>query len=120
MGISSTSEENLLEQARCYRVVTDIMLSHDNCPSMVIWGLKDNNSWREASNPLLYTAQLYRKPAWYAVRSALRHRTLGDTSVQPVRHTDTTVGTRYNLSGQKVNANYKGIVVRNGKKYVMK
>ena len=118
MGIPSTSEENLLEQARCYRVVTDIMLSHDNCPSMVIWGLKDNNSWREASNPLLYTAQLYRKPAWYAVRSALRHRTLGDTSVQPVRHTGTTVSTRYNLSGQKVNANYKGIVIVNGQKVV--
>ncbi|MBO7379166.1 MAG: endo-1,4-beta-xylanase [Bacteroidales bacterium] len=82
MGIPSTSAENLEEQARNYRVVTDIVLNNDNCPNLVIWGLKDNNSWREASNPLLYTAELSRKPAWYAVRSALRHRTLSTEPVQ--------------------------------------
>ena len=76
MGTPSTSATNLEEQARNYRVVTDIMLSNDNCPTMVVWGLKDNDSWRSDSNPLLYTAQLARKPAWYAVRSAIRHLTL--------------------------------------------
>ncbi len=79
MGIPSTSQANLEEQARNYRVITDIVLNNDNCPNMVIWGLKDNNSWRD-SNPLLYTAGLGRKPAWKAVRSALRHRVLEDKS----------------------------------------
>ena len=76
MGIPSTSDADLLEQARNYRVVTDIVLNNDNCPSMVIWGIKDNDSWRSASNPLLYTSGLARKKAWYAVRSALRHRAI--------------------------------------------
>ena len=74
MGAPSTSEADLYEQARNYRVITDIVLNNDNCPSLVIWGLKDNDSWRSGSNPLLYNASLERKPAWYAVRSALRHR----------------------------------------------
>ena len=123
MGIPDTSEKNLLEQARNYRVITDIMLNHDNCPSMVIWGLKDNNSWRETSNPLLFTAQLDKKPAYYAVRSALRHRYLVKLAdgIRPAISTKTTTnGIRYNLSGQKVNADYKGIVIVDGKKMLKK
>lgn len=79
MGVPSTSSANLEEQARNYRVITDIVLNNDNCPNMVIWGLKDNNSWRDSSNPLLYTSGIGKKPAWYAVRSALRHRTLDNS-----------------------------------------
>ena len=124
MGIPDTSEKSLLEQARLYRVITDIMLNHDNCPSMVIWGLKDNNSWRETSNPLLFTAQLDKKPAYYAVRSALRHRYLvkQETGIRPAISTKTSSinGVRYNLSGQKVNADYKGIVIVDGKKMLNK
>ena len=120
MGISNTSDENLLEQARNYRVITDIVLNHNNCPSMVIWGLKDNNSWRESSSPLLFTAQMSKKPAFYAVRSALRHRTLVESGIYPVLRTENTDGNIYNLSGQKVGADYKGIVIINGKKVVKK
>ena len=122
MGIPDTSEKNLQEQARLYRVITDIMLNHDNCPSMVIWGLKDNNSWRESSNPLLFTAQLDKKTAYYAVRSALRHRYLvkQETGIRTAVSTKTTNGNIYNLAGQKVNADYKGIVIVDGKKMVKK
>ena len=123
MGIPDTSEKNLLEQARLYRVITDIMLKHDNCPSMVIWGLKDNNSWRESSSPLLFTAELEKKPAWYAVRSALRHHYLvkQQTGIQTAITTKTTTsGNIYNLAGQKVSADYKGLVIANGKKMLKK
>ena len=123
MGIPDTSEKNLQEQARLYRVITDIMLNHDNCPSMVIWGLKDNNSWRESSNPLLFTAQLDKKPAYYAVRSALRHRYLvnQESGIHTAVSTKaSTSGNIYNLSGQKVNADYKGIVIVDGKKMLKK
>ena len=116
MGIPDTSDANLEEQARSYRVITDIMLNHDNCPSMVIWGLKDNNSWRESSNPLLFTAQLDKKPAYYAIRSALRHRTLIEAGIRPVRQTKTNDGSIYNLAGQKVGDDYQGIVIIDGKK----
>ena len=123
MGIPSTSEANLLEQARNYRVITDIMLNHDNCPSMVIWGIKDNDSWREASNPLLYTAGLGKKSAWYAVRSALRHRTLGSSSVSPMRYDSVvTEGAVYSLDGRRVkgSALRPGIYIKNGKKFIVK
>lgn len=116
MGIPNTSEANLEEQARNYRVVTDIVLNHDNCPSMVVWGIKDDDSWREASNPLLYTSGLGKKPAWYAVRSALRHRTLTDTGIHAMQQTKRTDGNVYNLSGQKVSPDYRGIVIVEGKK----
>ncbi len=116
MGISDTSAENLEEQARNYRVITDIMLNHDNCPSMVIWGLKDNNSWRESSSPLLFTAQCDKKPAWYAVRSALRHHFMTETGIHPIRQTKPTDGNIYNLSGQKVGSDYHGIVIIDGRK----
>ena len=115
MGVPSTSEANLTEQARNYRVVTDIVLNNDNCPSMVIWGIKDNDSWREASNPLLYTSSLDKKPAWYAVRSSLRHRTLTASGISTVNKTPKTDGKIYNLAGQRVDANYRGIVIVDGK-----
>ena len=121
MGINNTSTENLQEQARNYRVITDIMLNHDNCPSMVIWGLKDNNSWRESSSPLLFTAQMSKKPAYYAVRSALRHRTLVEgNGIHSILCTKNIDGNIYNLAGQKVSADYKGVVIINGKKVLNK
>ena len=116
MGIPDTSDASLGEQARSYRVITDIMLNHDNCPSMVIWGLKDNNSWRESSSPLLFTAQLDKKPAYYAVRSALRHRALIESGIRAVRQTVKNDGNIYNLAGQKVGADYQGIVIIDGRK----
>ena len=117
MGISGTTAADLEEQARQYRIITDIVLNNDNCPNMVIWGLKDNDSWRSGSNPLLFDSGMGKKPAWYAVRSALRHRTLGnETGILPIRHTKRTDGNSYNLAGQKVSADYKGIVIVDGKK----
>ncbi len=120
MGIPSTSEQNLLEQARNYRVITDIMLNHDNCPSMVIWGTKDNESWRSASSPLLYDSGMGKKKAWYAVRSALRHRIINDTAIRPLSYQAKTISSIYNLAGQKVEGSYKGLVIVNGKKVIMK
>ena len=116
MGIPDTSEASLEEQARSYRVITDIMLNHDNCTSMVIWGLKDNNSWRESSSPLLFTAQLDKKPAYYAVRSALRHRALTESGIRSVRQSAKGDGHIYNLAGQKVGADYQGIMIIDGRK----
>jgi GH35 family endo-1,4-beta-xylanase len=123
MGISSTSSKNLEEQARNYRVITDIVLNNDNCPSMVIWGLKDNNSWRESSNPLLYTSSIGKKPAWYAVRSALRHRIIVNetTGVQEVRlEPATSVDVFYDLQGRRVSHPTKGLYLSNGKKVVIR
>jgi GH35 family endo-1,4-beta-xylanase len=130
MGIPSSTAANLEEQARNYRVITDIVLNNDNCPSMLIWGIKDNDSWREASSPLLYTSGLGKKKAWYAVRSALRHRALvAPSSVG--RHTMATNGTDgtngtddvlYDLSGRRVQdaSPRPGLYIRGGRKVVVR
>ena len=121
MGISSTSAKDLEEQARNYRVITDIVLNNDNCPNLVIWGIKDNDSWRSASNPLLYTSGLGKKKAWYAVRSALRHRFLEkeQTGIKPfsVNHVNDK-NTVYDLSGRRVNTENlrPGVYIKAGKK----
>ena len=120
MGVGSTSAKDLEEQARNYRVVTDIMLNNENCPSMVIWGIKDNDSWRSGSNPLLYTAQLGRKPAWYAVRSALRHRSLV-TDVKPVQAAVAPSDAIYDLKGCRIGSGSlkPGIYIKGGKKMLV-
>lgn len=120
MGIPSTSAKDLEEQARNYRVITDIVLNNDNCPSLLIWGIKDNDSWREGSNPLLYTASLGRKPAWYAVRSALRHRVLTtDINNSPANRVDSR--TIYDLSGRRVEGGQlrPGLYISDGRKILV-
>ena len=122
MGIPSTSAADLLEQARNYRVITDIVLNNDNCPNMLIWGIKDNDSWRTNSNPLLYTSGLGKKKAWYAVRSALRHRSLQTTSINTLHPSPFTLHPSpiFDLSGRQVNEESlrPGIYIRNGKKFI--
>lgn len=127
MGIPNTSTANLEEQARNYRVITDIVLNNDNCPNLVIWGLKDNNSWRESSSPLLYTAGVGKKPAYYAVRSALRHRAIQketETSVEELSlnpQPSTLNSPWYTLSGMKLEGEptQPGIYIKDGIKYVI-
>ena len=125
MGIPSTSAANLEEQARNYRVITDIVLNNDNCPNLVIWGLKDNNSWREASSPLLYDAGVGKKPAYYGVRSALRHRVLQADGIgqlkmrqfQPRKANDW-----YTLDGRRLTTKPKlqGFFIQGGIKYLFR
>ena len=125
MGISSTTAANLEQQALNYRVVTDVVLNNDNCPYMVVWGLKDNDSWRSSSSPLLYTAGLAKKPAFYAVRSALRHRVLQKESAGLVPVADSRQQQQsavvYDLWGRKTNAWQlkPGIYVSEGRKFVV-
>ena len=122
MGIPSTTATNKEEQARMYRMITDIVLKNDNCPSMVVWGIKDNDSWRSGSNPLLYDSGMGKKPAWYGVRSALRHRALA-SSVGAVRRDGiATHSDVYTLDGRRVSAASlkPGLYIKDGKKFVVK
>jgi autotransporter-associated beta strand protein len=123
MGIPSTTATNKEEQARLYRMITDIVLKNDNCPSMVIWGIKDNDSWRSGSNPLLYDSGMGKKPAWYGVRSALRHRALSTGVSEKVIVNSDKFATApiYDLQGRKVTSQLKsGLYIKDGKKFVVK
>ena len=124
VGIASTSTANLEEQARNYRVITDIVLNNQNCPHLVIWGLKDNDSWRSGSSPLLYTSGLAKKPAYYAVRSALRHRELHPSDVTAIstieQHSDDAI---FDLGGRRIAAGSSlrpGIYIQNGRKIIFR
>ena len=122
MGVPNTSSANLEEQARLYRVITDIMLKNDNCPSMVIWGIKDNDSWRSASNPLLYNSGMQPKPAWRAVRSALRHHTLINSIIPHTVQYKPLNTDVYTIDGRHANASSlkPGIYIKEGKKFIVR
>jgi GH35 family endo-1,4-beta-xylanase len=121
MGISSNSASNLEEQARNYRMITDIVLSNDNCPNMVIWGLKDNDSWRQASQPLLYDSGLNKKKAYYSVRSALRHHLITNeqTEIESITtHAKDKPSKIFDLSGRAVGTGKlsPGLYIMDGRK----
>ena len=44
----------------------------------------------------------------------------GETAIQSVKKAAKANGAIYNLAGQKVNASYKGVVIKDGKKYIQK
>ena len=101
-------------QAKEYGAITRIFLRNDNCPSMLIWGISDNHSWRE-NQPLLYDSNLQPKPAYYNVHAQLRlaaerhaagiKETVQTPSTAPLLST-----TYFNLCGQAVSTP-QGIVL---------
>ena len=58
-------------QAKEYGAITRVFLRNNNCPSMIVWGISDNHSWRQ-NQPLLYNSSLQAKPAYYNVHAQLR------------------------------------------------
>jgi hypothetical protein len=61
------------------------------------------------------------KAAYVAVASATPEAKIGTvTAVQTAKIGELNSGVCYNLAGQKINASYKGLVIKNGKKVVVK
>ncbi|NPD93209.1 endo-1,4-beta-xylanase [Xylanibacter muris] len=58
-------------QAKEYGAITRVFLRNENCPSMLVWGISDNHSWRQ-NQPLLFDSNLKAKPAYYNVHAQLR------------------------------------------------
>lgn len=101
-------------QAEDYCAVVLAALSQENCPTVLIWGLCDPDSWRE-NNPLLYDGNVIPKEAYYGVHAALR--TLARrTEVEGLGAADIekeVIGVEYfNLQGMKVSSDTKGLVVK--------
>jgi hypothetical protein len=104
------------------------MMKKEGIPVGVVWGQKDNNSWREASNPLLYDAGVGKKPAYYGVRSALRHRVLEkekeiETGIEELKDGKVEEWKEgwHTLDGQPLNGEptESGIYIKSGKKIVV-
>ena len=74
---SSATERTLDEQARVYRDILDVCLAAPCCPTLITWGVTDRYSWIPQHFPGLGSALLFDqdarpKPAYFALRDALR------------------------------------------------
>ncbi|GAA4063647.1 endo-1,4-beta-xylanase [Amphibacillus indicireducens] len=66
-GTTLTDRENR-EQAYFYAQLFDLYREHsDHISRVTFWGLSDGNSWRSATNPLLFDRNLQAKTAYFAV-----------------------------------------------------
>lgn len=102
-------------QAKEYGAITRVFLRNDNCPSMLVWGISDNHSWRQ-NNPLLFDAGLKPKAAYYNVHAQLRRaaeKADADGIISPKRSTsgaEVISTTLYDVYGRRVTTP-KGIVI---------
>ncbi|MDO4959157.1 MAG: endo-1,4-beta-xylanase [Prevotellaceae bacterium] len=124
LGIDDASEENLQKQAETYYSLARVAMKHDNCKSLMIWGLSDDLTWRTGRKPLLFDSNLQKKPAYWGVHAALRQAAEAEASgIEEIGDKCWVSGDSgkaiYNLQGQRVSAFKKGkIYITNGKKYM--
>ncbi len=98
-------------QAKEYGAVTRVFLRNDNCPSMLMWGISDNHSWRQ-NKPLLFDSELQPKPAYYNVHAQMRlaAERAGQSGIEDINGDKTIVSTRYlDLYGRPTSQN--GLVI---------
>lgn len=101
-------------QAEDYCAVTLAALSEENCPTVLIWGLCDPDSWRE-NNPLIFDGSVKPKEAYYGVHAALRtlaRRTEVDEIEADAIGKKVVEVEYFNLQGMKVASDAKGFVVK--------
>lgn len=101
-------------QAEDYCATIMAALSEENCPTVMIWGLCDPDSWRE-NNPLLFDGNVKPKEAYYAVHAALRtlaNRTDVEEMDADAISKQPVAVEYYNLQGVRVGADAYGILIR--------
>lgn len=125
LGIDDTSDANLQKQAKTFYDVARIAMKHDNCKSLMIWGLSDDLTWRTGRHPLLFDSKLQKKPAYWGVHAALRQaageEVTGIEDINDEQSVGASDGARtfFNLQGQRIKVLEKGkIYITNGKKYM--
>lgn len=101
-------------QAADYCAVVMAALSQENCPTVLIWGLADPDSWRE-NNPLIYDGSVMPKEAYYGVHAALR--TLAKRTDLEEIATDAVAAEviaveYYNLQGVRLQSPAPGLVIK--------
>lgn len=99
-------------QAREYGAIVKAALLQPNCPTVMIWGVKDTDSWRE-NNPLIYDGSLNRKEAYYAVHAALREvaEESGIVDITAPSEAEPVAEEYYNLQGHRVAPTATGILI---------
>ena len=105
-------------QAKEYAAITRVFLRNDNCPTLMVWGISDNHSWRQ-NQPLMFDSNCNAKPAYYYVHAQLRKAVQKETSVNLKKAERTNNKVWYNLQGQRIMPGTKGIAINNGKKFLL-
>ena len=121
LGIDDASTANLQKQALDFYSLMHVAMKHDNCKSLMIWGLSDDLTWRTGRRPLLFDSNLSRKPAYWAVHAALRENAdteeTGNNELRITNYKKTDA--MFNILGQRVKTLEKGkIYIIDGKKYI--
>lgn len=101
-------------QAEDYCATIMAALSQENCPTVLIWGLCDPDSWRE-NNPLIFDGSVKPKEAYYGVHAALRALAArSDVKDLPAAPSEKEIVATeyYNLQGMKVGEDAKGVVIK--------
>ncbi|WIM93492.1 endo-1,4-beta-xylanase [Actinoplanes oblitus] len=84
-------------QAAAYAAVTKACLAVSRCTGITVWGIRDSDSWRTGTNPLLFDSSGKKKAAYTSVLNALN---AGGTAggCTAAMTTGTVWGDRYNTS----------------------
>ncbi|MEU8659425.1 non-reducing end alpha-L-arabinofuranosidase family hydrolase [Actinoplanes philippinensis] len=67
-------------QAAAYTAVTKACLAVSRCTGITVWGIRDSDSWRTGTNPLLFDASGNKKAAYTAVLNTLNSGSGGGTT----------------------------------------
>ncbi|HZK03026.1 MAG TPA: endo-1,4-beta-xylanase [Bacteroidaceae bacterium] len=84
-GLSSAYKQ----QAADFKIISDLVASKDNSPSLLVWGLTDNDSWLNTDKrgePLLLNKDYDAKPAFTAVLESFRKKVLETGLCNPVEY----------------------------------
>lgn len=116
IAITANTSAEKTKQAEVFKQIAEVWLKNDNCPHMVIWGINDQYSWISGSYPVLFDANNSAKPAFTALQTTLRNyvaNQLKTTAVEGVDGADASAYEveRYNLSGQKVTSQHRGVSI---------
>lgn len=115
-------------QADDYYRLAQIQLRNDNCPNLVIWGIADPISWiigetnGSYGEPLIFSDEYVAKPSFFKLRDAYRAaKEAGIEDITPdIDAALPDYNNMFDLMGRKVSRGYKGFVISNGRKFILR
>lgn len=84
---NGTSTAELNKQKKAYKDLLTKVLQNNaeektNITAVVVWGLTDDTSWKRNQNPLLFTSEYAKKPAYYGFLEAIECMQTGEEEIE--------------------------------------
>jgi len=125
LDLGASTDELTTVQPEAYFKFVRLAMKHENCQSLMIWGLSDDLTWRTGRNPLLYDSSLNAKNAYWGAHAGIRmsyEDYLNATSIGEVSVPEPSAevkGEVFDLFGRKVKAMLPNkIYIVDGKKVI--